>query len=79
MAFKSACPNDQQQRILKAVVHIIAKFFAAILRKLLRSARSLKQSSMFNFTKRMILENCRLFSLTLVPGIIVEKVITLSV
>lgn len=37
MAFKSAGPNDQRLRILKAMVHVIAKLFAAILRKLLRA------------------------------------------
>lgn len=37
MAFKSAGPNDQRQKILKAMVHDIAKLFAAILRKLLRT------------------------------------------
>lgn len=39
MAFtsKSAGPNARQLRILKAMVHVIAKLFAAILRKLLRT------------------------------------------
>lgn len=37
MAFKSAGPNDRRLRILKAMVHVIAKLFAAILRKLLRA------------------------------------------
>lgn len=35
MPFKSAGPNDQRRRILKAMVHVIAKLFVAILRKLL--------------------------------------------